>query len=803
MHRKHCEDAAALADQDGLPSDLSSDDDPYEAPGPGLLGIAATGAVHEPEDAESAEGDGEDNADGAHSDVPSDAEGSQRCGALRGSEVTRRRIESAVEAEVCDLLMFLEITKGVPGATVDRIVESLYEVATYGQQADPCGNPLRSVMTRISVRTAKQRRSQYQGQFGQPCGRVLTIPGMRNEKSTMYLKTVSQHLNELVKSEDIVHAIMGTLPQVYKPWYQRHDEFYHDFASADRFDAVSGYLGGEPFIPLRIYGDGFSQNNIGPHRLDRSEIYGIYMQPMCYPPHLSRNINSWNTVLLADTSAVNDCRRVWARVIQDLEVLQEKGIYVPSLDRTVRVILISYVGDLKDQQLVCGMAASGARYPHATNLVTSDDTKNCTSFEDIDPRARPRNRPDHNRDIEVFRQTKSMILSRGAKWGSVFDPVADFIEHPAFLTVDTSHTFFLGTVKSDVGLALSVFVSAGVIAENELEGAMSTFKVLLTGEERSNFIVNLFSARVGDRVPVKGSISQCRLLTKYCTVIFANIAEAAVAEGGRVLRAWRLLVELHRTFLYMESFALANKQLDEFQGQLERYINQRIRVRDDFEAMTKDRVDLIPKHVDLLSSVANYRAIGSLVLSSTTTMESRNGHHKEAIRKTRNRINVIKSAAIRTELWEKSNQSLILSREEIVPSSFGLPSSREHISKEQRDEIRRICGADFSQNVTVHGRMLRSGSVIDVYEDDTCTETRMVKMLGVDCSDPDGIRFLVENFEHEYLELFDLYGAKNLAGDVDIVAGEALCVPASYVPLRIMSERFCFVFTKSMVVPVK
>ena len=769
-----------------------SGDDEHELPGAGMLGRSPGGRDERGSSSDSEDAESEGGARAANDNLP--------CRRRAGQE-TVQEIENAVEKEIVDLMSFLEIQRGVPGRTVNEIVRVLYTVATYGQVADPCGNPLRTVMNRMSIGSVQQRRHLYEGRFGPASGRILSIPGATSAKATMYIKPLSLHLKEIMSIDKVVQSLTTPLPAGFKPWYEDKEDFLHDFRSAGRFEAISRHLAGQPFIPIRVYGDGFSQNQIGPHRIDRNETYGIYCQLMTYPAHLSRNVGAWFTLLLADSSEVTDCRQLWGPIVQDIELLQEAGFFVESLQRVIPVVLVAYCGDLKDQNLVCGMAASGARFPHAGNLVTSLDRRGCTSYQDINPQLKMRNRADHNEDIEVFRRTRNLIQSRGAKEASVFDPVSDFIEHEGFLSCDIAHSFFLGVVKSDIGLALSVFMALGLLSENEIEGLLITFKKLLSGEEKSNFTVNVFSSVVGVRLPIKASISQARLLVKYSTLIFQHL-ETYTHEGGAVEEAWKLLVELHKTFLFVESFCLSRKQVDDFEAQLEQYINQRIAVRDAFEDITGDRLQLLPKHVDLLSAPSNFRATGSLVLSSTSVMESRNGFHKEAIQKARNRIHTVKTMGDRTELWEKCNLGAFLERDEIVPFSFGLPRGNEVLSDGQKQEILRLSGHAFAQHVKFHGKMLRSGEVIDTYVNEECKEIKTVRLLGVDCGRAEGIYFVVEDFECIYLPELDCYAGRHLTGRVRMIPAGNLCVPVSYVPIKMRTTLYNFLFTKGMIVPV-
>ena len=799
-HQAYLANGAADAREDGPDAEMQAPDrrqgvdfgdssDEDEMPGASILAVGQdVGQVADEARDEEDEGDDEDGAD--------------VCGAPSVDPGTRREIEDAVEKELCDFLAELEIIKGVPGITVDLVVKSMQMLASYGENRDPCGNPLRTVLSRLKVDTAKQRTRMYEGKLGPPTGTVMGIPAARSSKDAMYHKPISEHLKELVQCEEVVQGITGRSESVFVPWYVHHEDFVHDFKSAERFQAIYEHLG-EAFIPVRVYGDGFSPNNIGPHRLDAGEVYGIYCQVMTYPPHLSRNLDAWMTVTLCDTTGGASCRQLWAPVIDDIELLQERGVYVPALERTVPVVLISYCGDLKDQNLVCSMAACGAKYPHATNLVSSDDRKSCLSFDDVNPLAKWRNRRDHNRDIEVYRATKSAIRSRGAKGSSPFDRVADFIEHRGFLTVDTAHSYYLGVVKSDLTLTLSLFMFLGIITEEEIDNRMTTFKEKLQCEERSSFVVNLFGGVVGFRLSLKGSISQSRMLVKYSTLIFADLAETAADEGGPVLEAWNLILELHKVFTFVESYCLSKRQLEDYQQQLERYINQRIKVRDSFEDLTEDRVELLPKHVDMLTAVHDFKALGSLMLSSTTSMESKNGQHKEAIRRTKNRINTMKTAAVRAERWEKYRMGKLFRNPEIVPKSVGRAKICMGFTHGQVKKINEICGRDFALNLLVHGNLLRSGYVIERYVSEDCEETECVKLLGAKCNDPESISLLVENFDSVYLENLDCYGARNLRGDVSVMVGESLCVPTAFAPIKMESLAYDFVFTKSMIVPKK
>ena len=772
----------AAGDQGREPFEMDSDDDELEAPGDMLL---------------NPHGDL-----GAAEDPLESSQGEPRC-PPRASQETQRDIEQSVRKELTDLLCFLEVEKAVPGTTVDRIVEALNVMATYGQQVDPCGNPLRTVLNTLDVGTAKKRQKVYQGRFGPPTGKVLWIPGIRSTKKNIYYKPMSEHLKDLLDCDEVIQTIEGRFEGEFVPWFRNHPEFVHDFQSSERYESISDDLGGEPFVGIRIYGDGFSPNSLGAHTMDNSELYGVYAQITSYPAHLCRAVKAWVTVVLADCRGVSNVSQLWAPVVSDLELLQQEGVFVPKMNRRVQVVVVSYCGDLKDQNELCAMAPpGGSRYPHATNLVSAVDRKRCSSFDDVNPLEKKRNRVDHERDIDTFQRTKCLIQSRGAKDHSVLDAIVDFVEHVGVLTPDTSHSFYLGLARADLALSLSVFLALGELSEDEIESSMTTFKTILTGDEQSNFVINMFGAVKGLRLPVKGSISQSRLLIKYSTLIFGALAEA-VDEDEVLARAWNLIVLLHKFFLYVESYALSKRQLADFQDHIRRYIDLRIKVRDDFKSITKTIIHIIPKHVDMMASCEAFRATGSLVLSSTTIMESRNALHKDVLQKTKNRINCVQTLSERTEMLEKYQLESLLKDEEIIGKRFGIPKTSEHMTQRQLNEIRGICGQEYCQDLQVHGKVIRSGQIIDVYSDESCTSTKSYKVLGVDLRDREDIAFLAEDFDSEYLETFDCYGAQNFQENVTLIRVAALCNPVGYVLLPSSHAPYPFVYTRSMIVPIK
>ena len=761
------------------------DEDADERPGPAML-----------------DPDGEDGRQrrgSQGSDDCRDLRGRCRC---RASPVVVQEIEDEVERKLCDLLAFLEIEKSVPESTVDKIMDALNSMATYGQRADPCGNPLRAVLERVNFDTGKQRKGLYQGLFGPPSGKVVWIPGVRSERPNMYFKAVSSHLRELFNSPEVVECLSARMERLFVPWYQSFPQVIHDFRSSERFRAISEDLGGEPFVGLRVFGDGFSPNQLGAHRVDDGELYGIYAQLVTYPANLTRALNSWFTVALASSKGVHEARQIWSWIVCDLEVLVRDGIFVPELMKTVPVVVTSYAGDLKDQNDLCAMAGpSSSRYPHATSLVTSEDRFRCQTADDINPLTRRRNRADHAQDIETYARTRCLIQSRGARNVSILDSVCDFIEHDGLISCDIAHSFYLGCSKTDIGLSLATFLALGYTTEEEIATSMESFKLALTGEERSNFVTGLFSKVSGVKLPVKGSISQTRLLVKYLPYIFAHL-QAFTVEGEAVQAAWQLMVEIHKMFGYIEAFALTGNQIDDFQEQIEAYINVRIKVRDHFKELTNEEVHLVPKHIDLMWTAQNFRATGSLVMSSTTIMESRNALHKTTMQKSKNRVNPIKTLSVKTELWEKYHFGSLLRDKEVIPKNFGVPRKSAHLSEEQTQRILAACGDDFAEELVVHGKSMRSGQVLEGYKNEQCKETRLVKMLGVDVRTPDEYKFIVEEFESVYLRDLNCYGAKNFSGNVKCMRLEALCNPGAFVLLPSKTEEFEKFFVKNMISPI-
>ena len=75
-------------------------------------------------------------------------------------------------------------------------------------------------------------------------------------------------------------------------------------------------------------------------------------------------------------------------------------------------------------------------------------------------------------------------------------------------------------------------------------------------------------------------------------------------------------------------------------------------------------------------------------------------------------------------------------------------------------------------------------------------------MLGVDLRDRELIRFVVEEFESEFLPDFNCFGAKNFTGNVKTMRLESLCNPGGYVMIPWSDDRFDFVFVKNMIQPL-
>ena len=772
--------------------ELPSEQDTQEIPG----GEHPEGDEDEEYD-EEYEDDDDDDDDGQ---AGRGGDGGERCSEMRADPVTRRAIKAGLKKEYEDFVASLEVERGIPASIVDEIAEKFQEFSSYGANADPCGQPLTEVAAESRVTSAKRRLQMYKGKLGELQGSLKWMPGTFSSRPNIYFKPISLHLKELLSVDRVVESVTGRQRGQYTPWHEDVPGMVFDFRSSTRFKKISSHLGTEEFVAVRVFGDGFGLHRLGAHRLDSGNLYGIYAQIASYPSHLCRKVTSWVTVSLAQLTDETEEAQVWYDVVDDLEILQETGVWIPALDRVVSVVLIGYAGDLKDQSLVANMAPPGSSfYPHTNCTVTLRDRRECQSFDDINPLTRMRNREDHERDIRRFQRTGCMKQSRGAKGSSVFDPIAD-IFHEGFFTTDLGHSLHLGVLKSDLGLILSLYTAIADLSEEGVMGMLEAFKEKLTGEERPNFVTNILAPRTKrTKINFTGAISQMRLLGKYAPVIFARLKECETKNPHSAHIAWRGLVSLHRLFRFGESFALSQDQLVRFQEEIERYINLRIEIRDVYQTVTRQRVDLLPKHIDYALAASNFKSAGSLILSSTSVMESRHGLHKTAIEKGRNRINPLKSLAVKTELYEKYHLGSLLSDKEVVPARWGIPRRCPTISAQQRAHIAAGYGAhNVCLEIRVHGKTIKSGNACDLYEDEACRSTKTTKFLAAHIGEDEEVRLLVEEMTVNYLADFDVFSVASTQGNVKNYPLGALVGP--FACALIESPALGCVFVKPMMV---
>ena len=717
---------------------------------------------------------------------------------------TKAEIRRGLAKEFCRFVAYLEIERGVAASILDEIVDKIYAFTTYGANADPCGHPLRDVVSKIRLGSKKRRLTMYEGLLGPRSGILAWMPGTFSDNPNLYHKPISQHLKELLKIDKVAESVASRPRDSYTPWHESLDDVIFDVRSGERFKAIANHIGSEEVLCLRVFGDGFAMSRLGCHMVDKDAMYGIYFQLANLPGHVSRQPTSWTTVGLAEMTDVRDQKQVWSRAIYDIEQLQETGIWVPKLGKVVKVLLLSYAGDLKDQNLIANMSSAGSStYPHTNTTVSLQDRRQCKTFDDINPLTKLRTRIEHQKHIEIYERTKCSKASFGVRGGSIMDPVCDFL-HPGFFTPDISHTLHLGVLKADLSLILSTFCAIGDLSEESAAGMLTRFKDRLTGEEKSNFAVSVLGQNTPKaKVNLTGSISQLRVVGKYAPIIF--IAQRERRSNNQALSdlAWSAMISLHRVFRYCESFALSREQIEDFQMELEKYVNLRIKLRDEYEELAGHRFDVLPKHVDLLFCAELFRMMGSMILTSTCVMESRHNIHKMAIEKGRNRVNKIKTLAEKTELLEKHLLGTLLQDSDVEGARWGVPNSEKKISRDQREQIGTMFGRhNVSLDVKVHGKTLKCGDYIDLYDDPSCETATTVKFLGGHWAVDESVRLLVEDVVAVYISDLDSFGVKEVKGNVRCVNIEALAGPLASVgiPCPWTSDRYVELFCKTMMI---
>ena len=719
------------------------------------------------------------------------------------SEENDEELVRELNAEVEDFLAHLELEKGVSAVIIDFIVKKLHLFSTFGERINPRRNYFRDAMKSKELGSRARRLSMYRGKLGPPRGELRWIPGTVSPRPNMYYKSIKSHLEELLSVQDVANNVMGEMTGTFHPWYQNCDGFYHNYQSSERFKAISSHLG-KPFVAIRVFGDAFGLHHLGAHRLDKNEVYAVYAQIASFPAHLCRRTTSWFTVSLSQDQEVEDVKQVWSVIVQDMEDLSENGIFVPLLGCTLDVVLVAYSGDLKDQNMVCSMAApGGSNYPHTNALVTSIQRRQCQTFDDVNPLTQLRTRAGHENDIENFRANGNLTLSRGVSGRSVLDKIADFL-HPGFLTVDVAHSYYLGTFRSDLSICLSVLNELRLLTEEEALGKLDNFKETLETPERSNFVTNLLADRKGFRINLKGSIGQMRLVAKYCTIIFIDICDVQDHEDQELVsQCWEIIRNLHQLFLNLESFAMSERQVEEFQTVLKCYITARIRLRDLVEArFTDERFDLLPKHIDLLFAASNIRNSGSLILSSTTIMESQHAIHKTVMTKNYNKSNPIKTLGRKCELQEKYTMQKILSAPDVLQRNWDLGKDPKVHSNDQRQAIKAAAGpVPVSRDAEVLGKTIKAGQIVDIFEDHTCSRTFSVKVLAFMSEGETDVKIFAEDIVEEYIPELDIYGIVHYSANVRILDLGALACPVGHTTFKSPFDQYTHIFTRAMIVP--
>ena len=116
--------------------------------------------------------------------------------------------------------------------------------------------------------------------------------------------------------------------------------------------------------------------------------------------------------------------------------------------------------------------------------------------------------------------------------------------------------------------------------------------------------------------------------------------------------------------------------------------------------------------------------------------------------------------------------------------------------------MKHAAGANpISRDIEVLGKRIKSGEVIDLYEDDTCSSTFSVKVLGFYAENGQNWMVFAEDFQEEYIPSLDLHGTVEFEQNVRVLALAALACPCSHTLFKSSLDEYIHLFTRAMIVP--
>lgn len=560
-----------------------------------------------------------------------------------------------IERSLAHLMLKLESSFHVPNQCIDELVESLHFIC-HSASAPIMKDILQSCLKRHNcevdeaivsemvnnicvanpvsaalcdggpLSSAFKRRKYFNEHFSvvEPIEYILT-----GESSFQYVP-ILKSLLQVLSRKDILDLILSEAEAQRTVYNSFHDgTFYKTNELFSKNDLT---------IALNLYVDDFEIcNPLGTSR-KKHKITSVYWVLADVPSLLRSELNS---IFLAILCKAEDVKRfgysaVLEPLLKDLVVLEEEGLYVPSLGRRVKGTVFSVIADNLGAHSMGGFVES-----FSSSYVCRFCLGEKSQFQDGEVRNKafpPRTAEQHTLHVQALQENNSLMHVYGVKRQCALTAKLKYFHVLSGYPPDVLHDLFEGVVPLEIALCLRLFIHNKYFTLEELNKCIKEFPYKWSDKTNAPQLVPVNFAQ---RKSVGGNAHEnWALLRLLPLMVGSKIPEADPA--WELLLVLRDIVELVVNQVHTEeTICFLDSKISEHKHRF---------------LMVFPEQRLIPKHHFLEHYPELIRAYGPLVSLWTMRFEAKHSFFKRVVRHTRSFRNILLSLAMKHQLLLAYNQ---------------------------------------------------------------------------------------------------------------------------------------------------
>ncbi|KAL7877515.1 hypothetical protein SRHO_G00041580 [Serrasalmus rhombeus] len=550
-------------------------------------------------------------------------------------------LPSVIEHQLAAALLKLEYLVHVPGTAIDEFLHELNYLINsasvplsrgivsnilqhYNLQIDNSviteiakavcsSNPVSKAIEKGGLlSTSYQRRQYYKEKFGvvEPVTYILD----HKKKHTFQYVPLLKSLQHILGNKEILDKIV----QSHRGQQHIEPDPSYEFRSPEDgwHFRENGFLNADELrISLRLYVDDFETcNPLGTSR-KKHQLCGVYWILSNLPPGSHSSLSYIYLAVLCKSRDVKSYGydKVLEPLLQDLKTLEDQGVYVPSLDKSVKGTVLSVVADNLGAHGIAGFVESfsGDYFCRFCTGKSCDVRHHCVASGAFSLRTKE----DHADHVKSACESNAHCF--GVKRACVFTKSLSHFHVVSGFPPDIAHDIFEGIVPVELAHCLGLLISKRLFTLEDLNKAVLAFPYKWSDKTNKPHVVpQSFLVRK----TIGGNAHENWSLLRLLPFVIGSL----VPENEP---AWLVLMDLKE----IVELVVAPVHNDESISYLEsKVIEHRQRYQELFPG-----VRLIPKHHFLEHYPQMLRCFGPLVTVWTMRFEAKHSFFKNIVKHTR------------------------------------------------------------------------------------------------------------------------------------------------------------------------